>query len=189
LTDVTAINARIDAVDELVTNATVTSQLRETLRQIYDIQRLLSRVTTGRASPRDLAFVGRTLACLPKVKAKLTGRTGALLRDNSVEITNVEQRLKYWINNASRTVLTSGGLAPVLDSGNGEHSVFANAFIDVLADNTTILSGEALHSRVRESIEQDSQQLSLEQTPLFAGLADAGHANGQFVFVPRATGP
>jgi Caspase domain len=115
--------------------------------------------------------------------------SGALLRDNSVEITNVEQRLKYWINNASRTVLTSGGLAPVLDSGNGEHSVFANAFIDVLADNTTILSGEALHSRVRESIEQDSQQLSLEQTPLFAGLADAGHANGQFVFVPRATEP
>jgi DNA mismatch repair protein MutS len=81
LTDVTAINARIDAVDELVGNATVTGQLRETLREIYDIQRLLSRVTTGRASPRDLAFVGRTLACLPKVKAKLTGRTGVLLQD------------------------------------------------------------------------------------------------------------
>jgi DNA mismatch repair protein MutS len=81
LIDVTAINARIDAVDELVNNATVTSQLRETLREIYDIQRLLSRVTTGRASPRDLAFVGRTLACLPKVKAKLTGRTGTLLQD------------------------------------------------------------------------------------------------------------
>jgi DNA mismatch repair protein MutS len=81
LTDVAAINARIDAVDELVTNAAVTNQLRDTLRQIYDIQRLLSRVTTGRASPRDLAFVGRTLTCLPKVKAKLTGRAGALLRD------------------------------------------------------------------------------------------------------------
>src|SRR4051812_48306968 len=81
LTNVTAITARLDAVDELVTNAGVTNQLRETLRQIYDIQRLLSRVTTGRASPRDLAFVGRTLACLPKVKAKLTGRTGALLRE------------------------------------------------------------------------------------------------------------
>src|SRR3954470_6263052 len=81
LTDVTAINARIDAIDELVGNASVTSQLRETLREIYDIQRLLSRVTTGRATPRDLAFVGRTLACLPKVKAKLTGRSGPLLRD------------------------------------------------------------------------------------------------------------
>ncbi len=81
LTDVSAINARVDAVDELVTNAAVTNQLREILKQIYDIQRLLSRVITGRASPRNLAFVGRTLACLPKVKAKLTGRTSAMLRD------------------------------------------------------------------------------------------------------------
>ena len=81
LTDVDGINARIDAVDEFVANASVTNQLRESLRQIYDIQRLLSRVTTGRASPRDLAFVGRTLACLPKIKAKLTGRASALLRD------------------------------------------------------------------------------------------------------------
>lgn len=80
LTDVTAINARLDAVAELMTNAALTAQLRESLKQIYDIQRLLARVITGRASPRDLSFVGRTLACLPKIKAKLTGRSSALLR-------------------------------------------------------------------------------------------------------------
>ncbi len=80
LTDVTAINARLDAVGELVADAPVTGQVRESLHEIYDIQRLLARVTTGRASPRDLSFVGRTLACLPKVKAKLTGRASALLQ-------------------------------------------------------------------------------------------------------------
>jgi DNA mismatch repair protein MutS len=80
LTDVAAINARLDAVAELVHDSSVTSQVRECLKQIYDIQRLLARVTTGRASPRDLAFVGRTLACLPKVKAKLTGRSSGLLQ-------------------------------------------------------------------------------------------------------------
>lgn len=81
LTDVAAINARLDAVAELVANAALTAQLRESLKQIYDIQRLLARVITGRASPRDLSFVGRTLACLPKIKAKLTGRSSALLRE------------------------------------------------------------------------------------------------------------
>ena len=86
LTDVAAINARLDAVAELVADSALTSQLRESLKQIYDIQRLLARVTTGRASPRDLSFVGRTLACLPKVKAKLTGRAGPLLQQ-------IEQRL------------------------------------------------------------------------------------------------
>jgi DNA mismatch repair protein MutS len=79
LTDVVAINARIEAVDELFASASLSNQLRDSLRQIYDIQRLLSRVITGRASPRDLVCIGRTLACLPAIKAKLTGRTSALL--------------------------------------------------------------------------------------------------------------
>ena len=113
--------------------------------------------------------------------------SGALLRDNTIEIQNVDQRLKHWVNNASRTVLTSGGFAPVLDvGGDGRHSVFANAFIDVLADNAGILSGEALHARIRDRIRTESLELELEQTPQFAGLGDAGHKNGQFVFVPRA---
>ena len=81
LTDVESIDARLDAVDELVRDAAVASQLRDALRQTYDIQRLLARVTTGRASPRDLAFVSQTLSCLPKVKAKLTGRTSRLLQE------------------------------------------------------------------------------------------------------------
>ena len=42
--------------------------LQEQLRGVYDLERLLSRVATGRASPRDLSFVARTLSALPKVK-------------------------------------------------------------------------------------------------------------------------
>jgi DNA mismatch repair protein MutS len=80
LIEVSEINARLDAVAELVADATLTAQLREALKQTYDIQRLLARVATGRASPRDLAFVCHTLAILPKVKAKLTGRAAALLQ-------------------------------------------------------------------------------------------------------------
>src|SRR5690606_37146158 len=67
------------AVEELVAHPTLTSELRGELRSIYDIQRLLARVTTGRATPRDLCFLARTLKCLPKVKAKLTGRSSARL--------------------------------------------------------------------------------------------------------------
>ncbi len=79
LTDVEAINARLDAVAELHADAAFTADLRESLRAIYDVERLLSRVTTGRATPRDLSFIGRTLRSLPKVKAKLTGRKAARL--------------------------------------------------------------------------------------------------------------
>ncbi|BBO31355.1 DNA mismatch repair protein MutS [Lacipirellula parvula] len=79
LTDVAAIDSRLDAVGELHADPSFTGDLREALRSIYDIERLLARVTTGRATPRDLSFVARTLRCLPVVKAKLTGRKSARL--------------------------------------------------------------------------------------------------------------
>ncbi len=86
LTNVVEISARLDAVAELVADPNTSNQLRESLRQIYDIQRLLARVTTGRASPRNLAHVGRTLAYLPKIKAKLTGRSSTLLSQMEARI-------------------------------------------------------------------------------------------------------
>ncbi len=74
LIDVAAINRRQEAVAELVDDGALADHLRETLRKVYDVQRLLSRVTTGRASPRDLSFLGRTLRALPALKARLTAR-------------------------------------------------------------------------------------------------------------------
>jgi DNA mismatch repair protein MutS len=79
LTDPAAIDARLDAVAELHADATAVGDLREALAPIYDMERLLARVTTGRASPRDLSFIGRTLRLLPKVKAKLAARKAARL--------------------------------------------------------------------------------------------------------------
>lgn len=81
LTDVAAIDARLDAVGELVAHTTTTTAIRQEFSGIYDLERLLARVSTGRASPRDLSFVGRTLAVLPTIKAKLTGRQSAKLVD------------------------------------------------------------------------------------------------------------
>lgn len=79
LTDAPAIHARLDAVEELVGDQSLCDELHENLRRVYDVERLLARVTTGRASPRDLSFLGRTLRSLPVVKAKLTARRSRLL--------------------------------------------------------------------------------------------------------------
>jgi DNA mismatch repair protein MutS len=79
LTSVAKIGARLDAVGELLADGPLRELVREQLRGVYDLERLLARVTTGRASPRDLSFVCRTLAALPKLKAKLTARKSALL--------------------------------------------------------------------------------------------------------------
>jgi DNA mismatch repair protein MutS len=74
LTSVADISARHDAVEELSGDAALRAGLRESLRGIYDLERLLARVATGRASPRDLSFVCRTLATLPILRAPLASR-------------------------------------------------------------------------------------------------------------------
>jgi DNA mismatch repair protein MutS len=85
LTSVVEISARHDAVQELAGDGALRGELRESFRGIYDLERLLARVATGRASPRDLSFVCRTLSSLPKTKAKLTARKCSLL--NNLEST------------------------------------------------------------------------------------------------------
>lgn len=81
LTDTVAIDARFDAVEEMLHDHKLRGQLRELLEACSDIQRLTTRVSTARANPKDLGAIARTLRKLPAVKAKLTGRRSALLQD------------------------------------------------------------------------------------------------------------
>jgi len=81
LTDPLAINARLDAVEELLQQHKLRHEVRELLASCSDIQRLTTRVSTARASPKDLAAIARTLRKLPELKARLAGPRSALLRD------------------------------------------------------------------------------------------------------------
>ncbi len=81
LTDVAAINRRLDAVQEFTTDAVLRRDLQELLKQAYDLQRLTARAATGRATPRDLGCLSKTLSLVPKIKAKLAGRSAALISD------------------------------------------------------------------------------------------------------------
>ena len=86
LTKIDAIVARLDAVAEAVGDEAFRTDLRDRLKNVYDVERLLARVATGRASPRDLSFIGRTLGHLPAIKARLTGRNSRLLNRLDAEL-------------------------------------------------------------------------------------------------------
>jgi DNA mismatch repair protein MutS len=79
LTDAAAINVRLDAVQEFAGDAVLCRDLREQLENAYDLERLTARVATGRAGPRDLGCLARTLALLPKLKAKIAARRSGRL--------------------------------------------------------------------------------------------------------------
>ncbi len=81
LAEQAGIEARLDAVAELVDEHALRQDLRSALQEAFDLQRLTSRVSTGRATPRDLVAVGRTLKLLPRLKARITARRADLLRD------------------------------------------------------------------------------------------------------------
>lgn len=67
LTDCDQIEQRFDAVQELSGDNRLRDVVRQQLREVYDILRLLARISTGRASPRDLGQIGTTLKQLPPI--------------------------------------------------------------------------------------------------------------------------
>jgi DNA mismatch repair protein MutS len=79
LTDLEAIHARHTAVEEFRGQHAFRRDLRSQLQQAHDLPRLTTRASTGRANPRDLAAIARTLQVLPGVKALVTARKAPLL--------------------------------------------------------------------------------------------------------------
>ena len=81
----------------------------------------------------------------------------------------------------SRTVLASGGLEPVSDSGGSGHSVFAKAFMDALRDNEGVIDGLDVFSYVRKQV-----RLNADQVPNYANIRYAGHeVGGDFLFARK----
>ena len=81
LTDVAEIRRRLDAVEELRNDPIKTNNISNSLKYIYDFQRLTARVATGRADARDLIALKKTLAQLPDIKYELSDVSAALLRN------------------------------------------------------------------------------------------------------------
>ncbi len=74
-----SIARRQDAIAELIEQPPLRDSFRQYLKQVTDTQRLLARVANARATPRDLAGIGLTLATLPGLKSKLAGCRSELL--------------------------------------------------------------------------------------------------------------
>lgn len=86
LTSLDEVNHRHDAVEEFCEQQSLRNEIREYLKDVFDLQRLLARVAAGRSSPRDLSCIARTLAALPAVKAKMAGRKSRWLQQLEADL-------------------------------------------------------------------------------------------------------
>lgn len=73
------INDRLDAVANLVSDFSLRNNLREQLKEIYDFERLLTRMEVGTANARDMNALKSSLYVLPAIKKSLVKATAKLL--------------------------------------------------------------------------------------------------------------
>lgn len=79
LIDADAINERLDAVTELNMQAMLREEIREYLNPVYDLERLVSRISYRSANPRDLLAFKMSLEMIPHIKNLLATFTSPLL--------------------------------------------------------------------------------------------------------------
>ncbi len=79
LLDVDAINARLGAVEELYDAVELRLNLRETLRGVADLERLMSRITARSGNARDMRALGESLSHTPELRRLLAELSGELI--------------------------------------------------------------------------------------------------------------
>jgi len=75
-----AIEERLSMVDTFFHDLTLTDKLTEPLRQITDLERLISKVAVNRINPREMLQLKRSLKCIEPIKHLLTGHPSAALK-------------------------------------------------------------------------------------------------------------
>lgn len=84
------INRRLDAIEALKEQAITREEIREYLNPIYDMERLIGRVTYQTANPRDLIAFKSSLKMLPFIKELLDEFDVSLLKDIQSDLDPLE---------------------------------------------------------------------------------------------------
>ncbi len=90
LIDISEMNLRLDAIDDLNTNSISRDEIREYLNPIYDLERLLGKVAIKSANPRDLLAFKSSLSMLPPIKIALKDLSSELLKRIDEDIDPLE---------------------------------------------------------------------------------------------------
>jgi len=116
LIDRDSIEARLDAVAQLVQQTVVRGEIRKELKGIQDLERLTSRITLGLATPRELLALRKSLAQLPVLRNFLApppAGGSALLRflfNEIDELSDVRDRLERALSDEPPALATDPGI-------------------------------------------------------------------------------
>ncbi|MED9931786.1 MAG: DNA mismatch repair protein MutS, partial [Catenibacillus sp.] len=111
--DAVQIEARLDAVEELSNDMITREELREYLNPIYDLERLISRISYKSANPRDLIAFKNSLAMIPHVKYLMESFKSGELAKTYAQLDSLEDicsLIEAAINDDPPLALKDGGI-------------------------------------------------------------------------------
>ena len=131
LIDTSDIKKRHETVEVLVDDLILRSDLREYLKQIYDLERLTSKLVYGNINPRDFIALKSSLFVLPEIKIRLSEIEGGLISTICSEIdvlTDVYNKIDEAILDDPPMTLKDGGV--IKAEYNGELAKLRDALIN-----------------------------------------------------------
>ncbi|WP_031495348.1 DNA mismatch repair protein MutS [Bryobacter aggregatus] len=107
------IEARLDAVEELRSATIPRTGLRDKLQGVYDIERLLAKVTMNTAGPRELLALAKSLNLVPAIQTPLRGFGAALLQHLNaqlVDLSELRTRVLQGLSDEPPVSIVDGGV-------------------------------------------------------------------------------
>ncbi len=146
LMDIDRINARLDAIDSLNVNVISRDEMREYLNSIYDLERLMTRISMRTANPRDMLAFKTSLEYLPYIKRLIGEMNGSIFANMYEEFDTLEDihaLLDASIDEDAPITVREGG---IFKTGYNEH---IDNYRDKKLNSKTILS--ELENKEREA--------------------------------------
>jgi len=143
------IQKRQESIAELVQTKIVRKNLFDEFKEIGDLERLVSRVCTGRANPREIVAVKSSLRKIPKIKeilAEINSKTLVQLRDNLSPLEKLVEKIQNSIVDAPPLSIADGG---VIKSG---FSVELDELRDISINSKTWIANLQKTERERTGI-------------------------------------
>lgn len=112
LLDPETINQRLDAVTEAKTNIPLRQSIRQNLKSVSDLERLISKISMGQSNARDLVALRSSLSVLPGIWSELSEfESGLFNSDQTIELfIKLEALLSASINDDPPPTLTEGNI-------------------------------------------------------------------------------
>ena len=116
LVDLRKINERHNLIEDFLKNYLIVEDIKKDLMEIYDLERIVGRISYGSLSPKDLIQLKRSIGVLPSIKNKLSkmkSKVASLKQEEIITFEDLYGLLNNSINEEAGYSIKDGGVIKV----------------------------------------------------------------------------